>query len=226
LGQLKSSAFPMLAMAAGALLILLAVPRTIAAFASLLGDPVADALQYGKTQPTDQLDALRSGRIFARRFVDSGRLDTDTALADLSFLEAGNVGRPTRAWLLAESIVLLRRGLSMAPANGFAWARLAYALTLSGGEAKEALAAWRMSIMTVPVDERLALWRVALGLQLRPSFAPDDGPLLDRQIRWAWRYSQDQLARLAVERDSVPLVRAALASDPVQLQQLDALIKH
>jgi hypothetical protein len=218
-------AVPLLLLAMGVLLIWLAVPRTIAAFAALPGNPVAEALQYGQAAPADELDTLRSGRRLARQFARDGRLDTDIALADLALLELDPAGA-TAAPLLAESIVLLRRGLSLAPANGYAWARLAYALRLGGRPSPAAAAAWRMSILTVPVDGRLAVWRVALGLDLLPALTAEDRQLLAQQIGWAWRFSRSQLVKLAHEPIAAATIRSALATQPDQLSQFDALLAH
>jgi len=223
--QLRRITLPLLLLALGAALVHLALPRLAAAVVALPGDPVAEALQAEARPGAADLATLREGRLQAADFIKSGRLATDLALADLALL--AEPGAPAeQARLLAEAVIELRRGLALAPMDGFAWARLAYVLAPDGGPSPAAVAAWRMSILTAPAEPRLAYWRMALGLALRPALAPADRDRLDQQIRWAWKYSPRQLVELARRPDLTAIIRAALAADPAQAQRFDAWLAH
>jgi hypothetical protein len=129
--------------------------------------------------------------------------------------------------LVQDAVALLEEGLAAMPANGFGWAQLAQARLLQEGPGPEALAAWRMSVLTAPAEPQLALWRARLGTGLALHFVEGDQALLDRQIRFAWRWDPERLAAYAKSAGPQVLgaVRAALDDQPEDLARFETMVR-
>src|SRR5690242_9890941 len=127
------------------------VPRLLAALAMLPGDPALAEIEEGSPVDATALALVIASREEARRYVADPRLNTDIALAELLQIEQQPSRGDERRILLDRAVDQLRLGLAAAPANSFAWARLAHALALQGHD-DTALAAWRLSIATAPAE--------------------------------------------------------------------------
>jgi hypothetical protein len=217
----------LLPLAIAAFLLVLALPRFVSSVIMLPVEPVLDALQAGRPVSDEDLQRFASRAAAARQFSSSGRLATDLAAAKLAQAER----LPTRAQaerreLVADAATLLEQGLATTPANSFAWARLAYARTVLNGAGPAAVDAWRMSVLTAPAEPRLAVWRTRLGIALLAHLREGDRDLLDRQIRFAWRFDPERLADFAKSGgpDTIRLIRVALLDEPDALPKFDAAI--
>jgi hypothetical protein len=171
-----------------AFLLAAGVPRLLAALAMLPGDPALAEIESGTPVDTTALDLLIDGRQVARRYVADPRLNTDIALAELLHIDQQAVGDRERRALVDRAVNQLRLGLAAAPANSFAWARLAHALALQGGRDEAALAAWRLSVATAPAEPKLVAWRVKFADDRVKQLDPSDIPLLTRQLQYALRF--------------------------------------
>ncbi len=212
----------------GGCLLVFGLPRLVSALTMLPGAPVIDALRAGQPVSDEELDGLARRWSIARQFSSSGRIAAElaaTKLAEADRLTRG--AQSKRQGLVEEAAALLEAGLAAAPANSFAWARLAYARSLKDGFGPGAVDAWRMSVLTAPADRRLALWRTRFGIALISRFLEGDQALLDGQIRFAWRSNQEEVARYAKAAgpESVRVVRATLLNQPEDLQRFDSLIR-
>ena len=98
-------------------------------------------------------DAQRSGQLW----LADGRLRTDLGLAYLLLAEKLPRGDTNAGAYLQRAIEALKAGLARAPANPYAWARLAYAEALAHGWSPLAMSSLRLSLITAPYEPRL-LW--------------------------------------------------------------------
>lgn len=216
-------------MALGAALLILGLPRLVAALILVSGQPVMDALELGRDVGDDDLASFERASQLARRFSGSGRIASFLAAAKIAEADRlpANAARE-RAKLAGEAIALLEEGLAKAPADSFAWGRLAYARVLRDGPDAKAGEAWRLSVLTAPADRRLVPWRARLGIAVLPGLADEDRDMLDRQIRLAWLTDGEGLARFARDAgpETVNIVRAALLDQEEDLQKFDALVAY
>ena len=171
-----------------AFLLATGIPRLLAALAMLPGNPALAEIEEGKPVDATALALLIDGRQEARRYVADPRLNTDVALAELLQIDQQALGDREPRVLLDRAIDQLRLGLAAAPANSFAWARLAHALALQGGRDEAALAAWRLSIATAPAEPKLAAWRAKFADDRVKQLAPSDIRLLTQQLQYALRF--------------------------------------
>lgn len=194
----------------GAGLLALAVPRAVAALVSLPGGPVLARVQAMEPVGPEALDILVGAEDAALAWVDSGRRRTDRALALL--LRARQEEAADNEFLV-DSLAGLRSGLAHAPANSFAWTRLAYAETMLNGPSPSAAAALRMALITAPHEPRLLMVRLELCLRSWDHFGPADRALVGDQIRAAWRRAPDRVMDLVHRtRRAAPVLEALRGS--------------
>lgn len=188
----------------------------------LPGDPVLNAIQSGDDVRRSELEDLASSREAALGWIESGRAWTDLGLAQVRL--ANKAGLDGGRRLLEESVSSLRRGLGLAPANSFAWARLAYVELARGGPSTAVTEALNMSMLTAPYEPRLLYSRLDLSLLVWRQFDEEGRALVAQQVRYAWEMSRPRLARLAQKRNASRIVADALADDPKDVNDFhDAL---
>ncbi len=195
---------------AGAVLLVGGVPRTIAALAMLPGGPVLSEIQNLRPVGRDDLEILIASQRRGLRFGESGRKRTDLGLAQLLLAreQAGLGG--IKIEMVSQAIASLKTGLALAPANPFAWTRLAYAQSLMTGPSPSVASALRMALLTARYEPRLLFIRLELCLRSWSYFKPEDRELVFQQVRLAWRKNGKRLVELAVKMGQVNVVRAAL----------------
>jgi hypothetical protein len=206
-------------------LLLFAVPRTVGVLVSARSEPLLRALQDQRPVDVEQLQTLAAALQGARVWVGDGRPRTDLGLAYLLLAEKLPRNSPESAEALRRAIEALRDGLARAPANPYAWARLAYAEALAEGWSPRAVAALRLALITAPYEPRLLWSRLRMAFLAWPEMGPEDREMIFQQIRLAWRANPRELARLAVDLNQVNLVRAALLRTPEEGAAFEALLK-
>ena len=164
------------------------VPRLLAALAMLPGDPALAEIEDGRQVDAADLALIVDGRQAARRYVADPRLNTDIALARLLQIDQQAPDDAERRALLDQAVDQLRLGLASAPANSFAWARLAHALALEQGRDAAALAAWRLSIATAPAEPKLVAWRAQFADRRSTQLDESDIRLLTQQLQYALHF--------------------------------------
>jgi hypothetical protein len=206
-------------------LLVLAVPRTISAFVMIPSGPVMIKLQLLQPVAANELDTLVASQHSGLNWDSRGRTRTDLGLAYL--LMADQRSRDDVQWRkdMDEAITSLRKGLALAPANPYAWTRLAYAETQLNGWSPAALAALRLAFITAPYEPRLALSRLRLSFLAWPHMTPEDRELVFQQIRYTWKNSPRKLTVLALDLRVANLVRAALLTSPDDLDNFEKRLK-
>ncbi len=214
-----------LAFLVGAALLYLGAPRAIEAVWMYSGNRTLLDIQAQKSVTNEKLADLIEALDDTMFLVESGRKWTDLGLAQL-LLSARTEDEPKAQELLSRSRVSLRKGLALAPANGFAWTRLAYVETLISGPSEEVAGILEMAMLTMPFEPRLLFFRLELCFLAWPYFDEEDRDLVFQQLRFAWRESAKQLVDLAARAERVELVRDALASTPEDLDRFETLLEQ
>jgi tetratricopeptide (TPR) repeat protein len=205
----------------------LALPRTIAAFATIPSSGVLQSLQNLQEQPpaSNALDALIASQQRGMIWVNNGRFATDLGLAKLLVAEGLPADNPEARKQLESAIQALRQGLALAPGNPYAWARLAYAEARLHGWRPQALSALRLALLTATHEPPLLWSRLRLSFLAWSHMPPEDRDMVMQQVRIAWDAAPGDLARLAVDLKQVKIVRDALAKDPAALAEFDRLVR-
>ena len=224
--MVKHSATLALALIAGAVLVVAGIPRTIAAFTMLPGDPVLREIQNLRPVEQDSLDVLITAQGRGLFFGESGRKWTDLGLAQLLLAREQGVQGGFGKEMVSEAIASLKTGLALAPANPFAWTRLAYARSLLSGPSPSVASALRMAMLTARYEPRLLFIRLELCLQSWSYFRPDDRELVYREVRFAWRKKPKRLVDLAVGTGRVNVVRAALLRSREDLSAFEKRLRE
>ncbi len=211
---------PILAIAScaglGLLLVMLAAPRTIAAWSAFAAGPALGTIFNGRTPSDDDLNAAVSGLERAVSWSSSGSRLTELALLRAVQAERLPADSRQRQELLAQAEDLLVRGLSANPSDGYAWLRLAVVRSARGAESRQVVAALLQSIDTAPNARHLWLPRIEMMLRYWPDFSVDELLMMRSQIRMIWT---DPLYRLPLMRvadvqGQALMVRWSLSGDP------------
>ncbi len=218
--------FPVAALAflVGGALLYLGAPRAIEAVWMYSGNRTLLDIQAQERVSNEKLVDLIEALDDTMFLVESGRKWTDLGLAQL-LLSARTEDEPEAQELPSRSRVSLRKGLALAPANGFAWTRLAYVETLIAGPSEELAGILEMAMLTAPFEPRLLFLRLELCFLAWPYFDEEERDLVFQQLRFAWRESAKQLVDLAARAERVELVRNALASTPEDLDRFETLLE-
>ncbi len=215
-----------LALFVGTVMIVFGVARTISAFSMLPGTPVLKNIQSLNSVQADGLELLIASRKRGLRWSDSGRAWTDLGLAQLLLATTEGIDGERRRSLVNEAIVSLNAGLALAPANPFAWTRLAYAESLAKGPSPQVVSALRMALFTAQYEPRLLFVRLELCFQVWSQFDAGDRDLIFKQVRFAWRIQPKRLVELALRIGKVNLVRASLLSSREDLSEFEKVLRE
>jgi len=209
------------ALAVAALLLSLAVPRTIAAFQEMPGNSVMGRVAAGKEADDDALALLAESRRNADAWVTSGRVLDEIAHVDfLRAARSGEAGGLDEAGL-RRALSGIDASLAVAPANPHGWVRRAYAALLLNHPPEEVASALTMSMLTARYEPDLMYARLAVSLESWNYFSADDRLLVLDQVRMAWRRKPARLVELAASAGRIGVVYTALAGDITALADLD-----
>jgi hypothetical protein len=213
-------------LALGFALLWLAIPRTMAAFVSLPGDPVLQAIQTGKTVTNDDLSGFIASRNNALKWVDAGRTWTDLGLGHLHLAEQAGGDTATATSYREKSARALKTGLSMAPANSYAWARMSY-LDLRLGRARAHVRdSLILSLFTGPYERPLAESRIQYALAIWHEFNVRQQALVNEQIVFLDRFERRGLLKIiSQDRNYRVIALTALARHPERQAALRAALK-
>lgn len=208
------------------ILIGLGLPRTFGVLVSTGGEPVLRKLQEQQAVDVEQLRTLINAQENAAFWLSDGRVLTDLGLGALLLSESLPKDDPEAARSLQQAIVALEEGVARAPANPYAWSRLAYARAMAEGWSPRAVAALRLALITAPYEPRLLWARLRMTMLAWMQMATDDREVVFQQVRWAWESNPAELVRLAVEANQLNLVRIALLRSPDDVARFEEMIKQ
>ena len=201
------------------------VPRTISAFVMAPSAPVLRKLQNLQAVQTEELEALVAAQRRGLTWSSRGRTLTDLGLAQLLIAERLGDDDPQKRQRIEDAIASLKSGLALAPANPYAWTRLAYASFQADGWSPDALLALRLAFATAPYDPRLLMARLRLSFLAWPHLLLEDRDLVFQQVRYAWKHNPNELVEMATSFGQENLVRAALLGSPQDLSAFEEKLK-
>ena len=213
--------------ALGVALLWLAVPRTVAAWASIDAQPALEKLQSGKLPTDAELSLGTDGLRRAIGWVPSARRLTDLALLELEQALRLPADAPTRAALLAQAERDVVEGLVANPVNGFAWLRLAVLRELRAAPPRLIAAALVQSLDMAPNMRKLWLPRAAMFLSYWAFLNEDERPSMRAQLRTIWVTDKALRIPLLQEADrqgKTLLIAWALGDDPEAFAEFQKLI--
>ena len=209
----------------GIALVYLAVPRTMAAFLHLPGNPILETIQTGGSASGAELQILADSRENGLTWVDAGRAWTDLSLAYLTLAEEAGYDTDVGAAYLAQSVRALKTGSSKGPANPYAWARLTFLGLESNGPEVESKSALIMSLFTGPYERSLAQSRIQYGITLWHRLDAAQQALIYDQIVFLDRFEPRQVIEIARQNQkSRIIVLTALADRPKRQAALRAAL--
>ena len=209
---------------AAAVLIALAVPRLLASLSVLPSAPTLNRLQSLEPVEERHLERLVRNQRRALIWQAGGRTWTDLGLAQLLLAERLGDADPRSQQSFAAAQRALIEGLSVAPANPFAWSRLAYAEAVLSGWSERAISALRMAFITGPYEPRLLWPRLRLALAAWPYIQPADHEMVLHQLRQAWAADPEALTALVIQQDRVEVARMALAGSSEDVRALETVL--
>jgi len=213
------------AVLAAVVMLALGGPRLVGVILAAPGEPVLRRLQDQQPVAAADLRTLIEAQEAARPWLADGRIRTDLGLAWLLLSETQAQDAPDEAAAaMQKAAVALRDGLARAPANPYAWSRLAYAEALIEGWTPAAVAALRLALITAPYEPRLLWSRLQMTFLAWPRLSAEDRDLVFQQVRWAWQANPAELAKLAVRSKQVNVVRAALLRTPEEALTFERLV--
>ena len=212
-GTIGKSGAIVLSLLFGGLLLGLAAPRLVTQYLMLSGDPVLSAIEKGREVSADELRRLILSRQRGLTWADSGPARVELAIAQILLAEREVGGGARYHELMQQAVASLRDGLAQAPADPFAWTRLAYADLAEAAPARRVVPILAMAIETAPVQPTLVFPRLELCLMEWPYFARAHPALFTGQLRVAWREDPRRLVRLARLAGRTDAVREALVDD-------------
>jgi hypothetical protein len=204
-------------------LLVIAVPRTVGVILSARSELVLRKLQDQKPVNMEELKTLASTQERGQFWLNDGRVRTDLGLAYLLLAEKSP--RDDASVYLQRATDALKAGLARAPANPYAWARLAYAEALSQGWSPLAVSSLRLAMITAPYERRLLWSRLRMAFLAWWYMSSEDREIVLQQVRAAWNADQEELTRLAIESNQVSLVRVALMQTPQDADIFEELLK-
>ena len=210
------------ALAAGLLLVALALPRTVAAILQAPGEDVLAALGRGERPPQPRLAVAIAGHRGALDWQDNADIHVDLGALTLARAGDASLPAPVRYAFLDAAIRQLRTGLALGPARPYAWTQYAEAELMRNGAQARIDAPLRLSLMTGRYEPRLILQRVELGFFADRILKDDMRAAIRDQVRLASEAQPRQLAEFARRRFALAWVRTALADDDTALRRFEA----
>jgi hypothetical protein len=197
-----------------ALLIVLALPRLVGALVQVPHEPLiapvaALGTQTDRARRADNIDLEIAGRLQALEWIDDGRVWRALGAAQLKKASSGLPGKARRA-ALASARASLTESLKRAPANPFAWSRLAYVEFISGGETAALERALTMSMATGALEQRLVFSRLGIALMVWGDLTPTTRRRMAADIRTAARLDADRLNTIIRRTGAADIVRSLL----------------
>lgn len=201
----------------GSVLLLGAVPRLVAAFHLLPGDPGMALLNSGQLPSPQAYERIVASRRAAAAWLPAPSTLTDLGVAWLSLAQASS---QRRAILLDQAERQLRAGLADAPLNPHAWTYLAFIRTATGDH-ERAAQALHLALRTGPYQPELALPRAALGLTNWPWLDTATRAQVGAEFAHAMRLAPDRFIADVLDSGRSVEVRAALAALPAEQRAFD-----
>lgn len=211
----------LIALVAAVALVVLGVPRTLAAFGARPGNAVLWHIQRGSKVNSKAIERLAESRGAALKWSENGRYRAELALAQLLLARMDSRDEAETSELMNQAANTLEKGLARMPVDPHAWTRLGYARSLLDASPRDIASPLMMSIMVGPHDPKLVFIRLRLALGVWERLTDPERDVVYRQIRYAWKRSKRRLLELAEETMNFKEIRVALLRDPNELLRFE-----
>lgn len=210
---------------AGLVVMLAAMPAFMAGVLLTLDYDLRDRLLDGESLSAEETDAFIAGREAVLTFWPTAQTYDDLAMGWLNRAILAGLDKPEGLAAMAKVIELEQEGLSRRPADGFGWARLAYARLLYNGPSRLVFDALRKSIDSAPHERRLLVSRVAMLFVIRKYWPEGFAEQVPDHVMRAWHRQKSALLEIALKDGFFEDIAPVLAQDPVIAAELAKLEK-
>jgi hypothetical protein len=210
----------------GVSLLVLAVPRTVAAWTSLGARPAMAKLEAGDTPTAEELSECVEASEQAIRWTPSSVRLGNLGSCEFALARTASTASSERAAWLARAEEHTQQSLVEDPADGFAWTRLALIRRERGASAREISAALIMSVDTTPNARFLWPLRSELLLFYAPFMNRDELFTVRQQFRTMWTYSPKHrpgLVEAAHRLNRRDVLTWALSDDPEAMAEFEMM---
>ncbi len=205
--RLFSRAAAWTAVAAGAALILAAVPVAVSDWLERSGNPVLDQLQDEEIVNESDLHHLIQSRESAKRWRHTASQHADIALGRLILGEFPDAGCSDD--YLVEVETSLTRSLGLAPMNPYGWMRLVQVRYAREAAPSEIAPPLRLALRSGPHEDRryyMLLLMLETGLGAWNQLHDDERDLIADKARHSWSRDARGTARVAVRAGRADLL--------------------
>ena len=203
----------------------LSIPRTVAAFLALPGNPVFSRVQRGEPVLLEDVQTLAASRHRVVVWADWPSAWSELAYAEheIAYRQRQTDGR-LEPRLVERALAATEHALAHSPSESEGWGRLALLRYVMAGPTDAAGKAFAMALLTGPVRPKQVGYRLDLAFRLWPRLSSDDRDLVARFARISWRYAYEEILAIADTPARVGIMRAIYASDPSILATFESLL--
>ncbi len=208
---LSSFAAALTATAAGAAVLLAAVPVAVSDLLETPGDSMLRRLQNEEVLNETDLERLIRSREAAVLWRPTARRHTDIALGRMILGEYQTMGPADRSLMEVETE--LTKGLGSAPMNPYGWMRLVQARSALGAASSEKVSPLRLALRSGPHEDRrhsMLLLLVETGLETWSELQESERALIVEKARHSWNRDVRGTARAAIRADRADLLASML----------------
>lgn len=205
-------------------LLWLSIPRLVVAFYELPGNNLLETFRLEQEVSIPGLTRLLESRQLAATWLTEGHTLSEMSLAYVGLAQRmGSTTTTAGRASLSNARQALISSLALAPANGYAWAHLAYVQMALFGPSPDVVRDLLLSFETARFEYRLMLYRLDMAFALRAFWDSELTELMPAQVRMAWSRNDIAVAKLSVRYNCKDFVRTALALDTDQLQRYERM---
>jgi len=208
-------------MVAAVVLFAVALPRLSAAVAELPARPAIEKIHSGEHISMRALESAEKSLSAANRSSDDAERWSTVGL--LRYLQAREQSddNERRHSLLEASSAASRSAVSLNPAKGYAWLRLAQSELALHGVSEPVVHALDMALRTLPANRGSVIGLVEMTLIAWPAMSEASRDRARAQFSYAVTVHPTRLVEVAEKRLASPIVRAALRRSPELLDLFD-----
>lgn len=196
------------------MLFLFALPSFFARMKMLSGDSIQPDVLAGKHVSPQDLDKLEASRRSVVGWFAHRSIPNDLTMVAITRAQQDEIQAPKH---FAYALAWQERALADAPLDPYGWFRLAFLYHQLDGPSQRAARAWQQSLQSGPYEPAIDLGRIDLGIKLGIWLDEAGQFYLQSLIRGQSEYSDEGLARVALQGRYVSRVEAVLADNEAQL---------
>jgi hypothetical protein len=208
-------------------LLVLAVPRTVAAWAAFSSQAALAKVGDGRQPTAGELQDGIDGLTRAVAWIASERYLSELGTLELLLAQERAAIDPERGALLERSDRDLLAGLAKSPGDGTAWYRLAQVRQARGADGRAVVDALLKSLDLAPTMRSVWFGRTFGLVHYRALLSADEWAAVASNIRTIWGADEPTRGRLIGmlrgNSDDLAVLRLALSDDPVAREQFDRL---